>query len=121
MDDYNFFSIDKLVEFGLGMAISKQMVDIMNQTISKTNIAGAMNSIQSENNSDLYYFIIEGKSSGPFCIKEIIILVQQKKINKDTLTWMPSMLNWDHIKNVPILLKYIALQPPKVPNNSTFL
>ena len=86
MDDYNFFSIDKLVEFGLGMAISKQMVDIMNQTISKTNIAGAMNSIQSENNSDLYYFIIVIFNWSIYFSYNIIITNSIKTIKG--LTWI---------------------------------
>ena len=82
MDESSFFSMDKLVEFGLGMAISRQMVETMNQTIANTQVAGTMNPHQANNDVALYYFVIEGKSSGPFSIHETISLVQQKKSQK---------------------------------------
>jgi hypothetical protein len=115
MDDSNFFSIDKLIEFGLGMAMSKQMVESMNQTIANMQIAGTMNLNQINNDVTLYYFVLEGKSIGPFSIQETISLVQQKKITKDTLAWKPGYPSWMKIENDPFLLKYIALQPPQIP------
>ena len=33
MDNNSFFSVDRLVEFGLGMAMAQQMVGMMNQTM----------------------------------------------------------------------------------------
>ena len=117
MDESSFFSMDKLVEFGIGMAISKQMVESMNQTIANTQIAGTMNPHQNNNDVALYYFVLDGKSSGPFSIQETITLVQQKIITKDTLAWKPGFSAWIKIENDPLLLKYIALQPPQIPSN----
>jgi hypothetical protein len=117
MDESSFFSMDKLVEFGIGMAISRQMVETMNQTIANTQIAGTMNPHQNNNDVALYYFVLDGKSSGPFSIQETITLVQQKIITKDTLAWKPGFSAWIKIENDPLLLKYIALQPPQIPSN----
>ena len=43
MDNNSFFSIDKLVEFGMGMAIAQQMVQTMNKSMVDMHIPGAMN------------------------------------------------------------------------------
>ena len=42
MDQSNFFSINNLVEFGMGMAIAQQMVQTMNHTIGNMNVPGSM-------------------------------------------------------------------------------
>ena len=41
MEDNSFFSIDRLVEFGLGLSVARQMVDVMNNTIQNAVIPGA--------------------------------------------------------------------------------
>lgn len=116
MDESNFFSMDKLVEFGLGIAISRQMVQTMNQTIANTQIEGTLSPYQVNSDVIVYYFVISGNSTGPFSIQETISLMQQKKITKDTLVWKPGYSSWIIIENDPLLLKYIALQPPQIPN-----
>ena len=45
MNDDNFFSIERLVEFGLGMGIAQQMVNSMNQAMKNVHIPGPMNGL----------------------------------------------------------------------------
>ena len=40
MDDSHFFSIDRLIEFGMGMAIAQQMVGSMNNAFQNINTPG---------------------------------------------------------------------------------
>ena len=47
MNDNNFFSIDRLVEFGMGMAMAQQMVGMMNQTIKQMYVPGSIQSMPS--------------------------------------------------------------------------
>jgi hypothetical protein len=44
MNEDSFFSMDRLVEFGMGMVIAQQMVKTMNQSITNMHIPGAMES-----------------------------------------------------------------------------
>lgn len=111
MNDNDFYSMDRLIEFGLGVNIARQMIDSMNQGMQNMYIPGSMQNVQSQQ-STLYYVAIEGKQAGPFNESEMMQLVNLRKINKDTLAWMPGMTAWQPIENVPAILKLIALTPP---------
>ena len=97
MNNDSFFSMDKLVEFGLGMAMAQQMVNVMNQSMQNMYIPG---SAQTLPKPEIYY-------GG-----ELMHLVNQGKVNKDTLCWMPGMQAWQTVEQTPAVLKLIALTPP---------
>ena len=111
MNNNDFYSIDRLIEFGLGVNIARQMINCMNQGMQNMHIPGSMQNIQPQQPS-IFYVAIDGKQAGPFNESEIMQLVSQKKINKDTLAWTPGMSGWQQIENVPAILKLIALAPP---------
>ena len=46
MDSNSFFSIDRLVEFGMSLAVAQQMTQMMNQTMQSMYVPGAMNPMQ---------------------------------------------------------------------------
>jgi hypothetical protein len=115
MNDSDFFSVDKLVEFGLSLAISQQMVASMNQSIKNAIVPGAMDTMQTNAATELFYFAIESQQAGPFSGRETIELLQQGKINKDTLAWKPGMNAWNKIAEIPEILKFVALTPPQLP------
>ena len=99
MDNNSFFSIDRLIEFGLGIGIAQQMVGVMNQSMP-TSIA------------QTYFVAINGQQVGPLNDSELSQLISQKKVTKDTLAWMPGMTGWTPIEQVPAILKLVALTPP---------
>ena len=111
MSDNDFYSMDRLIEFGLGVNIARQMVNCMNQGMQNMHIPGSMQNVQPQQ-STIYYVAIEGKQAGPFNESEMMQLVNLKKIDKDTLAWMPGMNAWQPIANVPSILKLIAVTPP---------
>ena len=108
----NFYSIDKLVEFGMGVSIANQMVNSMNQAIDNMKVPGA--SAQGANPT-VYYAVIGGKTEGPFSLTELSRLIAEKKIVKETYVWKPGMANWDLAQNVNEVLSLVALTPPPVP------
>lgn len=114
MDDSNFFSMDKLVEFGLGMAVAKQMAESMNASLAQMSIPGA-GKVQDQSYEKVYFVAIDGRSEGPYALTEIARLVDAGKIHKETYVWRPGMANWDLAENVDGLLKLIALTPPPIP------
>jgi len=114
MNEQSFFSIDRLVEFGLGMGIAQQMVGMMNQYMQSMYVPGSIQSMPRPIPS-IYYVAIEGQQIGPLNDCELTQLITQKKVNKDTLAWIPGMQTWKPIEQVPEILKVIALVPPNLP------
>lgn len=114
MDESNFFSMDRLIEFGMGVAVAKQMADTMNQSIARMTIPGA-GKASVQNYDKVYYAVIEGKAAGPYSVTEMARLVDDRKIFKETYVWKPGMANWELAENVEELLKLIALTPPPIP------
>lgn len=56
----DFYSMDKLVEFGMSMAIANQMVSSMNQSLNQMQIPGAGKAMPS-NTENIYFAVINGK------------------------------------------------------------
>ncbi len=122
MNDNNFFSADRLVEFGMGMAMAQQMVKMMNQSMQQMYVPGSIQSMpqpKPQQQPNIIYVGIDGQQVGPLNESEIIALVNNRRINKDTLAWMPGMPAWKPIEQMPEILKIIALTPP--PLNSQAL
>ena len=113
MDNSNFLSLDKLVEFGLGMNIANQMIQQMNQGIQNMQMPAQM---PMPNTQDSLYVVLDGKSTGPLSNSQFKELVSKQMVNKDTLVWIPGMPDWKPIEQVPAALKLIAMTPPPVPN-----
>jgi hypothetical protein len=111
MNEHSFFSIDRLVEFGLGMGIAQHMVGMMNQYMQSMYVPGSIQTM-SKPMPQIYYVAIDGQQVGPLNDSELSQLVIHKKINKDTLSWVPGMESWKPIEQVPAILKVIALTPP---------
>ena len=114
-DDQSFFSTDRLVEFGLSMAVANQMVGTMNQTMANMHIPGAGNPMrQPEKPKLVYYAVLEGKPAGPFSDTEVARLINEKKMDKNTYVWYPGLKTWVTAENLPEVLKLIALTPPQI-------
>lgn len=114
MDDNSFFSIDRLVEFGMGMAMAQQMVGIMNQTMREMYVPGSIQSMPAAR-PITFYVAINGQQVGPLSEGEFTQMVINKQVTKDTLAWMPGMLAWKPIEQIPAILKVIAVAPPPIP------
>jgi hypothetical protein len=116
MNDDNFFSINRLVEFGMGMAVAQQMVNTMNSAMSNMQVPGSMNPIQTVA-AQFYYVIIEGNQAGPFSEQELSRLINEKKIVKETYIWKPGLSKWEIAEKLPEILKLVALAPPPFQQN----
>ena len=117
MDNQSFFSLDRLVEFGLGMGVARQMVNVMNESILSMYTPGTQTPMHPAV-TKTYYVAIDGSSVGPLNDSELMQLITQKKVNKSTLTWMPGMSSWEAIENVPEVLKVVALTPHSLKNDT---
>ncbi len=116
MNDDSFYSINRLVEFGMSLAVAQQMVQTMNNAITNMHVPGAMNSMQAPT-QQFYYAMIEGKQVGPFSEQELSRLIAEKKIVKETYIWKPGLSKWEIVEKLPEVLKLVALAPPPFQQN----
>ena len=107
------FNVERLIEFGMSAAVASQVLKTMNQTMSETmqQWPSTMKAPYSAP-SRLYYAALEGKQAGPFSETEIVRLINDKKITKETLIWHQGMSTWKKAEEVPEVLRIIALSPP---------
>jgi hypothetical protein len=113
-DENSFYSIDRLVEFGMSMAIAQQMVQSMNQTMAAMRIPGAGNPMIPPAPPRVYYAALDGKQAGPFSETEMARLINDKKLSKETRVWYPGLREWKTAENVPEILRLVALAPPPI-------
>lgn len=117
MNNDNFLSLDRLVEFGLGMSMARQMVNVMNESMQNMYVPDSIKTISATPSPTTIYVAIERSSIGPLSESEFSQLVTNKTVTKDTLAWMPGMQNWQPIEKIPAILKIVALSPPPLPTN----
>ena len=118
MDESSFYSIDRLVEFGLSLGIATQMANSMNASLQAMQIPGAGNPMMSNalaEDQPLLYVVLDGKSVGPLATSELSRLIAEKLVTKETYVWKPGMSDWKLAENVPEVLRLVALTPPPVP------
>ncbi len=112
----NFYSIDRLMEFGLGMSMAQQMVRMMNDTMNNMSVPGSAATIPAAASvAQTVYVGLDGQAAGPFSESEFRQLVAKGRVNKDTLVWQPGQTGWQPVEKVPSILKIIALTPPPLP------
>jgi hypothetical protein len=112
-DENSFYSIDRLVEFGMSMAIARQMVQSMNQTMADMRIPGAGNPMPAPPQR-MYYAVLDGKQAGPFSETEIVRLINDRKLSKETYVWHTGLREWKTAENVPEIVRLVALAPPPI-------
>jgi hypothetical protein len=62
----------------------------------------------------VYYAVLEGKQAGPFSETELVRLINDRKLSKETYVWRPGLREWQTAENVPEILRLVALAPPPV-------
>ena len=106
MNDDSFFSINRLVEFGMGMAVAQQMVNTMNSAMTNMHVPGTMTPMQT-GVTQFYYAIIDGYQAGPFSEQELSRLIAEKKVVKETYIWKPGLIKWEIAEKLPSVTNQI--------------
>lgn len=106
--DKDFASIDRLLEFGMSMAIAQQMVSTMNTVMQESRVAG-VESVVKHPLSKPYYAVVNGAQVGPLSEVEISQLISDRKVTTDTLVWKVGQISWDRAVNIPEVNKLILL------------
>lgn len=117
MDENFYFSLDKLVEFGLGASVATQMINNMNQSINSMTTPGVNNTMLNAGSTEPLYFVaLDGSAQGPYSSTELARMINEGSIVKETYLWKPGMDKWDLAQNIPEVLRLVAMVPPAVPN-----
>jgi hypothetical protein len=117
MNQDNFYSIERLLEFGLSASLAGQMVASMNQALHSAGVPDAhLSSLQQSHHH--YFVVMDGKPAGPFSDADLSRLMQEARIDKGSLVWRPGMSQWQELHNVPDVLRVLALTPPPLPLGS---
>ncbi|GHV25399.1 hypothetical protein FACS189498_3580 [Spirochaetia bacterium] len=102
---------ERIMEMGIGMALAGQMGRMVNQTMAET-MQNPHAQAPAAAPQRLYYASLEGRQAGPFSETEIVRLINEKRIVKETLVWRQGMPQWKAAQDVPEILRIIALGPP---------
>lgn len=115
MCENNLYSIDRLVEFGLSMGIATQMANSMNTSLAKmaTPGAGSPTAVPAPSR----YVALDGRACGPYTDAELLQLMADGRVTKETYIWEPGMPDWKLAEDVPGVLRLVALTPPPVPKD----
>ena len=124
MNESNFYSLDRLVEFGLSMAFATQMIEVMNKSLMTMQTPSA-NILWPRGlphldtpHADNIYVILNSEKLGPLSGREFASLVTRHEVTKDTKAWIPGLSAWKEVQEIPSLLKIIALTPPPLSENN---
>lgn len=100
MCDNSFNSIDRILEFGMSMAIANQMILTMNACMANTVVPGADNAMRSPTRQ--YYMVIDNRTQvGPYEEKELAEYVKAGSLKPDTLVWRQGLAGWVFAKSLP--------------------
>ena len=121
MDESSFYSIDRLVEFGLTLGVATQMASSMNESLQAMQVPGARNPMQPNAlaaDQPLFYVVLDNKPAGPLLPSELSRLISEGRVTRETYVWRPGMPGWQLAEDVPEVLKIVALTPPPIPTAS---
>ena len=116
----DFSSLDKLMEFGLGVGIASQMMNTMNNVIANTAVpgvginAGIKSPAQSCQAPAMplkkeYYIVHEDRVAGPLNEEELTKLVKIGHVGNKTFCWSPGMKSWQFAQDIPAINKILLL------------
>lgn len=111
MNDDNFYSVERLVEFGLGAAVAQRMVHSMNAAISNVTMPGygpLVNTAAARS----FWVMLDGAPTGGFDEADMMKLIAAGKVGKSSHVWRPGMAQWQTVENTADVLRLVALAPP---------
>ncbi len=109
MEDSSAF-IEKMLELGIGMSMIKQVPDIMSGCLpSPPSQKTALGQTPPPAAQRMTYLVVDGSQAGPFNNDELMRLIQNDLLKRDTLVWMEGLSNWMPASSVPEINKLFVI------------
>lgn len=113
----DFSSIDRLVEFGMGLSLAQQMINTMNQCMNNMQVAGvnagttgqSQSVVMPKTGSRQWYAVVNDRQVGPLSEQEVSRLIGNNNIDDSTLMWCAGMSGWQMTCNIPEINKLFLL------------
>lgn len=112
----DFSSIDRLVEFGMGLSLAQQMVNTMNHAMNNMQVAGVNAGTTGQTGcasasmtATHWYTVVDNRQVGPLNTAELTKLIDNDSIQENSLVWRPGMSGWQMACNVPEINKIFLL------------
>ncbi|MBO5216901.1 MAG: DUF4339 domain-containing protein [Alistipes sp.] len=102
----DFSSLERLMEFGMSMAVAQQMIATMNHSIGSMTVPGVNQPFCEQVE---YYAVIDGKQAGPFTEENLQQLAQKGTLASDTLMWHRGLSGWRRACDIPVANKWLLL------------
>ncbi|MBR2351573.1 MAG: DUF4339 domain-containing protein [Alistipes sp.] len=99
--------MERLVEFGLGMAVANQMIATMNQAIGSMTVPGAQ--MPMGGSATRYFVVVDGAQAGPYTEEQVGELIAAGKIDERSLVWRTGLSAWMVASNLPDMNKLFML------------
>lgn len=103
-------SIERLMEFGMSLAVAQQMVATMNHAIGNMATPGAGATIAQQRE---YFVVVDGAQAGPLSEQELRQLIEGQRVNEETLVWYRGLTAWRRVADVPEAMKFVLLSNVK--------
>lgn len=105
---------------GMGFAMANQMGQTFggqqnNQQLNQQNNQEQQQASPPPIPTQLFHAVINGESAGPFTIKMLKEMADQKQVTKETLVWQEGMANWLPASQVLDLTSIFDSIPPPIP------
>jgi hypothetical protein len=113
-NDNSFNSIEKLMEFGMSMAIAQQMMQTMNHAMSNMQTPQFQNTSMQMPKIIHFYALVNDIPQGPFSEGELSSHILANRVSEETLIWFHGLPGWMNAKQIPEVSKLFLLKPPPV-------
>jgi hypothetical protein len=110
--DESYYSVERLVEFGISMAVAQQMISGFQQAMTPLSQTQALGPTQAI--SRVYFAIVGGSQVGPLSNHDIIRMVREREIDANTLLWTAGTPQWRAASAFPEIMTIVALTPPQL-------
>jgi len=113
-NDSNFNSIEKMMEFGMSMAVAQQMMQIMNHAMSNIKTPELKNINVPLPVQKQFFALVNNIPQGPFSESELTGHIISGNVQKSTMVWISGMPSWMPADQVMDVNKLFAFLPPKL-------
>ena len=113
-NDNNFNSIEKMMEFGMSMAVAQQMMQTMNHAMSQMQTPQFNNVNMPVPAPKQFYALVNDIPQGPFSESELTGHIVTGRVQKQTMVWLQGMPSWIPAEQVMDVNKLFGLVPPPI-------
>jgi hypothetical protein len=113
-NDSNFNSLEKMMDFGMSMAVAQQMMQTMNHAMSHMQTPQFNNVNMPVPAPKQFYALVNDIPQGPFSESELTGHILAARVHKTTMVWLHGMPSWMPAEQVMDVNKLFGLVPPPI-------